>query len=135
MKHPNSARELARRRGPISRILSVLLFVNLIVSTHSGAATGSQDAHFIDPTAIVQCGAPYNPCSFGSGVYIGPFAIIKAGQPSGNKNTPSITIGDGSDVQDNTVLDATAGPITLGDSVIIAHGAAVYGGARIGVTG
>ena len=135
MKHLNSARELPRKRVPVSRILSALLFVNLIFSTHSGAAPGVQESHFIDPTAIVQCGAPYKPCSFGSDVYIGPFAILMAGSGAGNKKTSGITIGNDSDVQDNTVLDATAGPITLGEKVIIAHGAAVYGGASIGVTG
>ena len=133
MKHRNSARELARKRGPVSRILSVLLFANLIFATHSGAAPAPQGSHFIDPTAIVQCGA--NPCSFGSNVYIGPFAILTAGPGAGNKKTPAITIGNDSNVQDNTILDATAGPIALGERVIIAHGAAIYGGAKIGVTG
>src|SRR3954470_20473529 len=104
MKHLNSARELARKRGPVSRILSVLLFVNLIFSTHSGAAPGPQQSHFIDPSAIVQCGAPYNPCSFGSNVYIGPFAILMAGPGVSNKKTAGITIGNESNVQDNTVL-------------------------------
>jgi len=135
MKHRNSARELARRRG-LFRTLSVLLFVNLIVATHSGAGAAADDSHFIDPTAIVQCDAPYNPCSFGSGVYVGPFATLKAG-PAARKKSPFITIGNGSNVQDNTLLDTTTNnkPITLGDGVIIAHGAAVYGGAQIGMSG
>lgn len=135
MKQLNSARELARKRGPVSRILSVLLFVNLILSAHSGATATTEGSHFIDPTAIVQCDEGHNPCSFGSNVYIGPFAILMAGTKAGNKKTAGITIGTDSNVQDNTVLDATAGPIALGERVIIAHGAAIYGGARIGVTG
>src|SRR5690349_5701650 len=114
MKRLNSTRELARKRGPVARMLSLLLFINLIASTHSGSATAPPEPHFIDPTAIVQCGAPYNPCSFGSNVYIGPFAILMAGSSAGNKKTAGISIGNGSNVQDNTVLDATAGPITLG---------------------
>lgn len=134
MKHFNSARELAHKRGPSSLILSVLLFVNLI-SASSGATTTPNESYFIDPTATIQCGAPYNPCSLGSGVYIGPFATIKAGPSSGG--TPFIRIGNGSNVQDNTLLDTTTNnkPITLGDKVIIAHGASVLGGARIGMSG
>ena len=136
MKHINSARALASKRGRISRTLSVLLFINLIISTHSGAATSPDESHFIDPSAIIQCDGPYKPCSFGSSVYIGPFATLKAG-PSSGGSTPFITIGNGSDVQDNTLLDTTTNnkPITLGDTVIIAHGASVFGGARIGMSG
>jgi carbonic anhydrase/acetyltransferase-like protein (isoleucine patch superfamily) len=136
MKHLNSARELANKRGPISRILSVLLFVNLIVSTHSGAAAALNDPHFSDPTAVIQCGPPFKLCSLGSSVYIGPFATLKTG-PSSGGSTPFITIGNSSDVQDNTLLDTTTNnrPITLGDTVIIAHGASVFGGASIGTRG
>jgi len=133
MKHPNCAWDLARKRGPVSLLLSVLLFVNLIVSTHSGSAAPQAASHFIDPSAMVQCGPELRFCSFGSNVYVGPFATLKAGLGGG---TPSIRIGNDSNVQDNTILDATNNrPITLGDNVIIAHGASVYGGARIGVSG
>ena len=134
MKHLNSASELARLRRLVCRVLSLLLFVNLLVSTHAGAATAAKESYFIDPTAVVECGTSLKFCSFGSSVYIGPFATILAGPTPRNK-TASITIGNNSDVQDNTLLDATRQAITIGDSVIIAHGAAVYGGAKIGVTG
>jgi carbonic anhydrase/acetyltransferase-like protein (isoleucine patch superfamily) len=132
MKH-NSARELARQRGPVSLVLSVLLFANLIVSTHSGSAAVPFQSHFIDPSAIVQCGGALKPCTFGANVYIGPFAILKAGPSSG---AGAITIGPNSNVQDNTILDATNNkPVSLGQNVIIAHGASVYGGASIGMIG
>lgn len=136
MNHPKSARELARRRGPVSLALSVLLLVNLIPSTRSGAAAAPAASHFIDPTAIVQCGVPFKPCSFGANVYVGPFARLKAGASTGN-NTPFITIGNDSNVQDETLLDTTTNnrPITLGEKVIIAHGAWILGGARIGLSG
>jgi carbonic anhydrase/acetyltransferase-like protein (isoleucine patch superfamily) len=111
----------------------VLLFVNLLLSTHSGGATATapKATYFIDPSATIQCGPDLRLCSFGSNVYVGPFAHLTAGS-----TTPSITIGNDSNVQDNTILDATNNrPITLGNNVIIAHGASVYGGARIGVSG
>ena len=135
MKNPNSAWDLARKRGPLSLLLSILLF-NSIVPTHSGGAATPNDSHFIDPTADVQCGGAFKPCSFGSGVYVGPFATLKAGPNSGG-STPGITIGNASNVQDNTLLDTTTNnrPITLGEKVIIAHGAWVLGGARIGLSG
>lgn len=135
MKHLNYARELASKRGLI-QILSVLLFVNLIVLTPPGDAASPDGPHFIDPSATVQCGGLYKPCSFGSSVYIGPFATLKAG-PSSGRSTSFITIGNGSDVQDNTLLDTTTNnqPISLGDTVIIAHGASLFGGARIGMSG
>ena len=136
MKHPNSAWDLARKRGLISRIVFVLLFINLIFPTHSGGAATQNEPTFFDPTAVVQCGGAFKPCSFGSGVYIGPFATLKAGTSSGG-STPFITIGNSSNVQDNTLLDTTTNnrPITLGEKVIIAHGAYVFGGARIGLSG
>jgi carbonic anhydrase/acetyltransferase-like protein (isoleucine patch superfamily) len=138
MKHLNSARDLASTRGLfILLISSVLLFVNLTVSTHPSAAVSHKATAFIDPTAVVQCGPPtFKNCTFGQDVYIGPFATLKAGLRSPDE-TPSITIGNSSDVQDNALLDTTTNkePITLGEKVIIAHGAHVFGGARIGVSG
>src|SRR5690242_16407846 len=102
MNQLKSARELARMRGPVSLALSILLLLNSIPSTHSGAAAAPAASHFIDPSAVVQCGAPYKPCSFGSNVYVGPFAALYAG-PSSGGSTPFITIGNDSDVQDNTI--------------------------------
>lgn len=137
MKHPNSAWTLASKRGPSSRILSLLLFVTLIVLTPpSGARTApAKESYFIDPSATIECGGNFKSCSFGSRVYVGPFATVKAG-PNPRAKTPSITIGNDSNVQDNALLDATnKQPITLGEKVIIAHGASVYGGAKIGVEG
>jgi carbonic anhydrase/acetyltransferase-like protein (isoleucine patch superfamily) len=127
---------LASKRGAISGLLSCLLFINLIVSTHSTGAQTPNWSRFIDPSADVQCGESLRLCSFGEGVYIGPFATLKTGSNARRKSLPSITIGDGSNVQDNALLDATNGrPITLGDSTIVAHGASIYGGAEIGMSG
>jgi carbonic anhydrase/acetyltransferase-like protein (isoleucine patch superfamily) len=107
----------------------------IFLTPHPGGATAPKESSFIDPSATIECGEPFKPCSFGSRVYIGPFATLKAG-PNSRAKTPSITIGNDSNVQDNALLDATnRQPITLGEKVIIAHGAAVYGGAKIGVDG
>src|SRR6476660_9775484 len=138
MKHLSSARDLASTRGLFTLMISsVLLFANSTVSTHSSAATAYKETTFIDPTAVVQCGPPnFRACTFGHDVYVGPFATIKAG-PRSPDSTPAIIIGNSSNVQDNALLDTTRNhePITLGEKVIIAHGAHVLGGARIGIAG
>jgi len=110
-----------------------LLLGFIVQSRNRSAETGT--ASFTDPTAVIQCGPPYNDCQFGTSVYIAPFATIKAGARTG----PSafVTIGKDSNVQDNTLIDASAGnqPINIGEEVIIAHGATVLGGAQVGMTG
>ncbi|HEV7799363.1 MAG TPA: hypothetical protein VGO73_14490 [Pyrinomonadaceae bacterium] len=117
-------------------LLALLLLFGFIVQPRKGAAeTGA--ASFIDPTAAIQCGPPNNDCKFGASVYIAPFATIKAGARSATGAADFITIGNDSNVQDNTLIDASAGnqPISIGEKVIIAHGATVLGGAKIGTTG
>lgn len=84
---------------------------------------------FVDPTATV---FPAVNVNFGDLVYVAPFANILALKP--------ITIGPESNVQDNVTLKAILGSITLGEKVILAHGAAVNGtflpgGTRIGTRG
>jgi len=66
MKHRNSVRELARKRGPVSLVLSVLLFANLIVPTHSGVAAVPFQTFFVDPSATRQCNGAFKPCTFGA---------------------------------------------------------------------
>ena len=129
MKHPHSAPFLFQ-------ISSMLLFVSLSFSTHPVAAFQDQST-FIDPTANLLCTGPtIKPCRLGLDVYIGPFATLKT--PPGFPNDPPfISVGPGSNVQDNALLDSTTNnkPITLAGMVIIAHGATVLGGASIGTSG
>jgi carbonic anhydrase/acetyltransferase-like protein (isoleucine patch superfamily) len=54
--------------------------------------------------------------------YIAPFAYLKA---SGRGTY--IHVGDKTNIQDNTFLDAGGGPIEIGDEVILAHGARILG--------
>ncbi len=83
------------------------------------AGAAPEDASFIDPTALLE---QRDNIHLGNLDYIAPFAYLKAG--SGEK---FIHIGDESNVQDSTFLDASGGPIEIGDQVIIAHGARVLG--------
>src|SRR5262245_57305415 len=107
MKHPRSARDLAHKRTPfIFQISTLLLFVSLAyTSTHPVAATFPVETTFVDPTAILECRLPnHRPCSFGTEVYIAPFATLKTPGGSGD---PAISVGNRSNVLDNTLLDAT----------------------------
>jgi len=131
MKHPAH-----KRASLVFQISTLLVLVSFMFSTHPVAATFKDESTFVDPTATLECKeTTHKPCKFGSKVYIGPFANLRT--PAGRStDPPSIDIGNDSNVQDNTLLDATNNrPITLGENVIIAHGAHVFGGARIGVDG
>ena len=80
---------------------------------------------YIDPT--VQFIRPSN-VEIGGAVLIAPFVILDA------TNGP-ITIGDDSDLQDNVQIVSSGDGISIGDNVIIGHGASVLGSAKIGKAG
>ena len=93
-----------------------------------GFATGSVripvqlNNTYIDPT--VEFIYPSN-VKIGGAVLIAPFVILDA------TNGP-ITIGDDSDLQDNVRIVSSGDGITIGDEVIIAHGASILGSSQIG---
>ena len=138
MKHLQCAGSPVGKRSPFAfQMSSVLALVSLIVSAHPSGVASKRQPSFTDPSATVQCGLRrFKSCTIGSGVYIAPFATLKAG-PISSRKTSSISIGDDSNVQDNALLDTTTNnrPIAIGEKVIIAHGASVFGGAQIGVSG
>ena len=72
-------------------------------------------ATFTDPTAIVEDGEDVRVAEKD---YIAPFAVLRA-------DDARICIQEGSNVQDNTLLDADDGSITLGRHAIMAHGSSV----------
>ena len=80
---------------------------------------------YIDPT--VQFIHPSN-VELGGAVLIAPFVVLDA------TNGP-ITIGDDSDLQDNVRIVSSGDGVTIGDRVIIAHGASIFGSAQIGKAG
>jgi len=92
-----------------------------VCSTDGSAATAS----FLDPTATVS-GARH--IGLGARTYVGPFAELFA-----TRHAP-ITIGPGSNAQDNVTVDARGGEgIEVGDEVILAHGSSVLGTASVGI--
>lgn len=130
-----TGRRRFRLNPSLVQSLALLLLLGFIVQSCKRRTETATS--FIDPTAAIQCGPPHNDCSFGASVYIAPFATIKAGARPASGASNFITIGNESNVQDNTLIDASTGnqPISIGDKVIIAHGAMVLGGAKIGKTG
>lgn len=80
--------------------------------------------HFTDPSAHVR-----GKVTLGDEVFVGPFATLIS--DAGHE----IKIGAESNVQDNVMLEATKGNITLGELTILAHGATVKGEAELGEHG
>lgn len=111
------------------RTFGAIALVGLLAAPAATFAGGEDSGpSFVDPTAELT-----NPAniSIGDLAFVAPFARLVAGPTAAGR----ITIGNESDVQDNVVIDATGGAITLGHQVILAHGAAVNGSARLGEDG
>ena len=102
----------------------------LVPAVAASEPTAEPGPTFVDPAAKLE---QRDNIRLGRLDYIAPFAYLKAG--SGEKH---IHIEDESNVQDNTFLDASGGPIDVGDEAIMAHGSRVLGKetpARIGEDG
>ncbi len=78
---------------------------------------------FVDPSAQAD-----GPLSLGRLVYVAPFAQMLLGGGG-------LSIGHGSDVQDNVMIDSAPDrQVILGELVIVAHGATILGPARLGAS-
>ena len=88
-------------------------------------AATTETATFVDPTAVISRGTHVG---VKEQSYIAPFAILLTG-----RNT--ILLGQGSNIQDNVMVDARGGDVTIGDNDPIAHDATIIGPARIGAPG
>lgn len=116
---------VARAKAPLSTLVIIGLIAAAIAVVPAMAAPSPT---FIDPTATV---VNADNIQLGRLVYVGPFAQLKA-----NKHVAhSIVIGDESNVQDSATIDATFGPVVLGEQVIIAHGGTVKSASQLGVRG
>ncbi len=78
---------------------------------------------FVDPTAIL-CGKVI----IESGVFIGPYAVIRADETKDDGTMDPIIIGANSNVQDGVVVHSKAGAaVTVGARVSIAHRSIIHG--------
>jgi len=109
-----------------TRQLAVLVALLLAVAMGSAMAA-PVPSRFVDPTATV-----YGPADvhLGDEVFVGPFARLLTGGAS-----RPINVGDQSNIQDNVVVDAVRGPVTLGQQAILAHGSTIKSGAEMGQQG
>ena len=112
---------------PTLKRLSVLLLVCLAVAalmlisrSTAPAVSAAVEPSFVDPTASLSY--RFN-IHLGQHVYVGPFAVMRTALSDPNR---SIDIGNESNVQDNTTIDATLAGVTLGEQVIMAHGSTVF---------
>lgn len=115
-----------------SIVICSFAFVGLVLvwgtSVQAKPGAPPPNAPFVDPTATVT-GA--DKVYLGDSVYVAPFAELRAGADP----ALAIHIGAESDVQDSAVVDATAGAVSMGKRVILAHGATVKGPASLGEEG
>jgi carbonic anhydrase/acetyltransferase-like protein (isoleucine patch superfamily) len=111
---------VVRRSVAINFVCLVLSFT-LTMSLHAAEPT------FVDPTATI---INLENVHFGELVYVAPFAFLQAG--SGNR---AIEVGDETNIQDSVTVDARRGAVSLGEQVILAHGATVKGPASLGEGG
>lgn len=108
-------------------------------STTSGSTTSTKNAPggsntpampASGPTSFADATARFGKnVKIGNGSYVGPFADLKT------SDTTSIRIGNGSNAQDSTLIDARLKSVLIGDMAILAHGSSARNGASIGVEG
>lgn len=96
----------------------VVAFLATLFSAPIGAAA-EPGPTFVDPTARLE--KPQH-IRLGHLDYIATFAYLKA-----SSSQKYIHIGDETNVQDSVFVDASSGPVEIGDMVILAHGSRVLG--------
>lgn len=83
---------------------------------------------FVDPTAVL-CGK----IIVGAGVFIGPYAVIRADEVDENGQMEPIIIGAYSNIQDGVVIHSKGGAaVEIGEYTSIAHRSIVHGPCKVG---
>ncbi|AIL33183.1 LbetaH domain-containing protein [Basilea psittacipulmonis] len=83
---------------------------------------------FVDPTAIL-CGK----IEVGPGVFIGPYAVIRADEVNEEGQMDPIIIGAYSNIQDGVVIHSKDGAaVEIGENTSIAHRSIVHGPCKVG---
>jgi len=86
------------------------------------------ESAFIDPTAIL-CGLVI----VEDGVFVGPYAVIRADETDAHGELQPIRIGRDSNIQDGVVIHSKAGAaVTIGSRTSIAHRSIVHGPCSVG---
>lgn len=83
---------------------------------------------FVHPTAVL-----IGNITVGKSVFIGPYAVIRADESTGNKPVSPVIIGDRVNIQDGVIIHALAETgVRMGSGTSLAHGALIHGPATIG---
>ncbi len=95
---------------------------------------GAGDYPTVEPTAYIHPTAVLiGNVQVGSGVFVGPQAVIRSDEADRNGAVQPIIIGDDSNVQDCAVIHALAGTeVKIGPRTSIAHSAVIHGPCEIG---
>lgn len=94
----------------------------------SGHSPTVHESAFVDPTAIL-CGKVI----VEEGVFIGPYAVIRADEVDEEGEMEPIVIGAHSNIQDGVVIHCKAGGgVTIGRNSSIAHRSIVHGPCLVG---
>jgi len=85
---------------------------------------------YIDPTARV-----IGKVCIGTGVYIGPYSVVRADEADDHGGVSPITIGPECNVQDAVIIHALGGThVTIGRRTSLTHGCVIHGPCTIGQT-
>ncbi len=100
----------------------------MIRKNPSGDRPVVHDSAFVDPTAIL-CGRVI----VHGGVFIGPYAVIRADEVDADGHMEPVVIGAHSNIQDGVVIHSKSGAaVTIGERTSIAHRAIVHGPCMVG---
>ncbi len=85
---------------------------------------------YIDPTARV-----IGKVRIGSGVYVGPYSVVRADEADDHGDVSPIEIGPECNVQDGVIIHALGGAhVSIGRRTSLTHGCIIHGPCRIGQT-
>ena len=92
------------------------------------------DGPVVDGTAYVDASAVViGNVVIGAGVYVGPYAVIRADECDEEGRVHSIEIGAGCSVQDGVIIHALGGTrVVIGERTSLAHGCVVHGPCTVG---
>jgi carbonic anhydrase/acetyltransferase-like protein (isoleucine patch superfamily) len=100
----------------------------MISANHAGQHPEIDESACIHTTAVV-----IGNVRIGSGVFVGPNAVIRADEPGPESHVEPIVIEAGANIQDGVIIHALGGSrVLIGKGASVAHGAVVHGPCEVG---
>jgi len=86
------------------------------------------DSAYLDPKACI-----IGNVHIGKNVYVGPYAVIRADEPTEHGEVVSIHIGDNCNIQDGVIIHSLRGcGVEIGCRTAVSHGCVIHGPCKIG---